>query len=98
MSRTLLFVAGLAAALLAALGSLSFMLYTFWPVFERGQAGADPGSDVIAAAELAVLGVLGAGLGFGLLWHVRRDWQDQRSAPFRISPLSVLGALLLFPF
>lgn len=97
MNRTLLFLTGLAALLFVALGGLSFLLYTLWPLFERGQGGAAPGDDVIAAAELGVMGILGLGLGGGLLWHVRRDWQNRRSIPFRVSRPILLGALILFP-
>lgn len=98
MNRTLLFLAGLAAALFVGLGGLSFLFYLLWPLFERGQDIAAPGDNVIAAAELAVLGVLGLGLGFGLLWHVNRGWQARRSVPFRVSGVTVLGAVLVFPF
>ncbi len=97
MNRPLLFLTGLAALLFVAGGGLSFLLYTLWPLFEQGRGMAAPGDDVIAAAELGVLGILGLGLGGGLLWHVRRGWQDRRSIPFRVSRPILLGALVLFP-
>jgi hypothetical protein len=97
MNRTFLFLTGLMAAALATFGGLSFLLYTFWPLFERGRVRANAPDSVIAAAELGVLGVLGLVLGFGLLWHASRDLQARRSAPFRVPAWMVLGALLLFP-
>ena len=42
MNRALLFVAGLAAALLAACGSLSFLLYTVWPALSAARLGPIP--------------------------------------------------------
>jgi RsiW-degrading membrane proteinase PrsW (M82 family) len=97
MNRTLLFLTGLGAAALAAFGGLSFLLYTFWPLFEQGRARPNAADGVIAAAELGVLGVLGLVLGFGLLWHASRDLQARRSAPFRVPSWTVPGAVLLFP-
>ena len=97
MNRILLSMTGLAALLFVAFGSLSFLLYLLWPLLEGSQARPRAGDDVIAAAQLGVLGVLGLGLGFGLLWHISRDWQDRRSAPFRVPPWTVPAALFFFP-
>jgi RsiW-degrading membrane proteinase PrsW (M82 family) len=97
MNRTLLFVTGLAASLFAAFGGLSFLLYLLWPLLERGPARPAAGDDVIAAAQLGVLGVLGLGLGGGLLWAVSRDWQHRGSVPFRVPAWMVPAALFFFP-
>ena len=97
MNRTLLFVTGLAASLFAAFGGLSFLLYLLWPLLERGPALSATDEDVIAAAQLGVLGVLGLGLGGGLLWAVSRDWQHRGSVPFRVPSWMVPAALFFFP-
>jgi RsiW-degrading membrane proteinase PrsW (M82 family) len=97
MNRTLLFVTGLAAALFTAFGGLSFLLYLLWPLLEGGPALSATDEDVIAAAQLGVLGVLGLGLGGGLLWAVSRDWQHRGAVPFRVPAWTVPAALFFFP-
>jgi hypothetical protein len=99
MNRTTLFLTGLAALLAAGMGGLLLLMYAVWPLTAANQRGAALSAEeqLTSVAELAVLGFYGLALGLALLWHVSRDWRGARSAPFRVAPLAVLGALLAFP-
>jgi RsiW-degrading membrane proteinase PrsW (M82 family) len=101
MNRALLILTGAVGALLALGGGVLLLMYALWPVLaERALDGpvlSTPDQGVASVAQWAALGTFGLGLGLALLWHVRRGWEDRRSAGFRVAPLLTGLALLGFP-
>jgi RsiW-degrading membrane proteinase PrsW (M82 family) len=101
MNRIILVCTALLATALTLGGGLLLTLYVLWPLLDEATLGesvqgvSDQG--IASVAQWAVLGFFGLALGLGLMWHVRRGWNEQRSIGFRVSPLATLAAVLVFP-